>query len=99
MSRTIIPSYDPKDRLERLGPMAVRDAELLGVVIGKPDRAEVILSDYPKESLVDMTLEQLVRIEGLSKAKARTLIASFELARRGLHRDLGVTPRHQRTRG
>ena len=42
--------------------MAVRDAELLGVVIGKPDRAEMILSDYPKESLVDMTLEQLVRI-------------------------------------
>ncbi len=92
MSRAIIPSYDPHDRLERLGPMAVRDAELLGVVIGKPDRAEVILSDYPKESLVDMSLEQLVRIEGLSKSKARTLIAAFELARRGLHRDLGVRP-------
>ena len=72
--------------------MAVRDAELLGVVIGKPDRAEIILSDYPKESLVDMSLEQLVRIEGLSKAKARTLIAAFELARRGLHKDLGVRP-------
>ena len=92
MPRAIIPSYDPQDRLERLGPMAVRDAELLGVVIGKPDRAEVILSDYPKESLVDMTLEQLVRIEGLSKAKAKTLIAAFELARRGLHKDLGVRP-------
>ena len=39
MPRAIIPSYDPKDRLERLGPMAVRDAELLGVVIGKPDHA------------------------------------------------------------
>ena len=92
MTRAIIPSYDPHDRLERLGPMAVRDAELLGVVIGKPDRAEVILSDYPKESLVDMTLEQLARIEGVSKAKARTLIAAFELARRGLHRGLGVQP-------
>ena len=92
MSRAIIPSYDPQDRLERLGPMAVKDAELLGMIIGKPDHAEMILSDYPKESLVDMTLEQLVRIEGLSKAKARTLIAAFELARRGLHKGLGVAP-------
>lgn len=92
MSKTIIPSYDPHDRLERLGPMAVKDAELLGTIIGQADRAEVILSDYPKESLVDMTLGQLVSIEGLSKAKAKTLIAAFELARRGLHRGLGVAP-------
>ena len=92
MTRSVIPSYDPHDRLERLGPMAVKDAELLGTIIGKPDRAEVILSDYPKESLVDMTLEQLVSIEGVSKAKAKTLIAAFELARRGLHKGLGVRP-------
>ena len=72
MPRAIIPSYDPQDRLERLGPMAVKDAELLGTILGKPDRAEVILSDYPKEALVDMSLEQLLKIEGLSKAKAKT---------------------------
>ena len=98
MPRAIIPSYDPQDRLERLGPMAVKDAELLGTILGKPDRAEGILSDYPKEALVDMSLEQLLSIEGLSKAKAKTLLAAFELARRSLHKGLGVRPRHQRTR-
>ena len=92
MPRAIIPSYDPQDRLERLGPMAVKDAELLGTILGKPERAEVILSDYPKEALVDMSLEQLLKIEGVSKAKAKTLIAAFELARRGLHKGLGVRP-------
>ena len=92
MPRAIIPSYDPQDRLERLGPMAVKDAELLGTILGKPDRAELILSDYPKESLVDMSLEQLLKIEGLSKTKAKTLLAAFELARRSLHKGLGVRP-------
>ena len=92
MSRAIIPSYHPQDRLERLGPMAVKDAELLGTILGKPERAEGILSDYPKEALVDMSLEQLLKIEGLSKAKAKTLLAAFELARRGLHKGLGVRP-------
>ena len=42
----------------------------------------MILADYPKESLVDMTLEQLVAIEGVSRRKAKTLIAAFEFAPR-----------------
>ena len=39
-----------------------------------------------------MSLEQLLRIEGLSKAKAKTLLAAFELARRSLHKGLGARP-------
>jgi len=81
-----------KGRLEKLGPMAVKDAELLGAVIGRNDQAEIILSDYPKEALVDMTIEQLAKIKGITKGKARVLVAAFELARRGLHKGLGVKP-------
>lgn len=80
------------DRLERLGPMAVKDAELLGTIIGQPDTAEVILADYPKDALVDMSLEQLQKVKGITKAKAKTLVAAFELCRRGLHKGLGVQP-------
>ncbi|MDE2812820.1 MAG: DNA repair protein RadC [Gemmatimonadota bacterium] len=84
--------YDPNDRLERLGPMAVKDIELLGYAIGNEERAALILADYPKESLVDMTLAQLAAIEGVSRTKAKTLIAAFEFARRALHKGLGVRP-------
>ena len=54
--------YDPNDRLERLGPMAVKDIELLGYAIGNEERAALILADYPKESLVDMDLGQITRL-------------------------------------
>ena len=84
----------PNQRLERLGPQAVKDCELLACALGQQaaDRAECILASYPKESLVDLDVGQLSRIDGISRTKARTLIAAFELARRGLHRGLGVQP-------
>lgn len=90
---TRVPARDPeKGRLERLGPMALHDCELLGEIIGKYDVAQIILHDHPKECLVDMTLEQLVKIEGITRTKAKVLITAFELARRGLHKGLGVKP-------
>ena len=89
----------PRERLARLGPQALKDQELLAVALGTGyrgrhvlDLAESILADYPKESLVDMDLGQLSRIKGLGKAKAGVLVAAFELARRGLHKGLGVRP-------
>ena len=85
----------PAQRLERLGPQAVRDHELLACIIstGKDaTRAEGILNDHPKERFVDLDLGQIAQIDGISRTKAQTLIAAFELARRGLHRGLGVQP-------
>ena len=83
--------YDPNDRLERLGPQAVKDIELLGYAIGNEERAEMILNDWPKENLIDMDLEAVCRL-GVSRKKAKVLIAAFELARRSLHKGLGVRP-------
>ena len=84
--------YEEEDRLRTLGPQAVKDAELLGAVLGKNDVAEIVLGDYPKESLVDMTIEQLQKIKGFTKARARTWVAAVELTRRGLHKGLGTVP-------
>ena len=63
-----------------------------------PTEPRSSLSDYPKEALVDMSLEQLLKIEGLSKAKAKTLLAAFELAAARPAQGLGRPTRHQRTR-
>lgn len=86
-----VTKYDPNDRLERLGPQAVKDIELLGYAIGNTERAERILNDWPKENLIDMDLEQVCKL-GVSRMKAKVLIAAFELARRSLHKGLGVVP-------
>lgn len=83
--------YDPNDQLEKLGPQAVKDVALLGYAIGNAERAEAILAEYPKERLVDMDLEQVCRL-GVSRTRAKTLIAAFEFTRRGLHKGLGVRP-------
>ena len=89
----------PRERLARLGPQALKDHELLAAVLGTGyrgrhvvDLAESILTDYPNESLLDMNIGQLSRIKGVGKAKAGVLVAAFELARRGLHKGLGVRP-------
>lgn len=84
----------PNQRLERLGPQAVKDCELLSLALGHQaaDRAECILASCPKESLIDLDLGQLAKIDGITRTKARTLIAAFEFARRSLHKGLGVQP-------
>ena len=89
----------PRERLARLGPQALKDQELLALALGTGYRgrhvlelAESILADYPVELLMDMDSGQLSQIKGLGKAKAGVLVAAFELARRGLHKGLGVRP-------
>ena len=54
------------------------------------DLAQSLLADYPSESLVEMNMGQLGVIKGLGKAKAGILVATFELARRGLHKGMGA---------
>ena len=46
----------------------------------------------PRNRWWTWSLGQLSRIKGLGKAKAGVLVATFELARRGLHKGLGVRP-------
>jgi DNA repair protein RadC len=56
------------------------------------DVAGDVLRHHPPEQLVSMEMLQLQRLRGLGRAKAGTLVAAFELARRGLGQGLGLLP-------
>ncbi len=89
----------PREHLQRCGAEALRDQELLAIVLGtgyrgRPvlDVASGILEEFPKEELVELKLAQLRRIKGLGQAKASLLVAAFELARRALNKGMGLRP-------
>lgn len=89
----------PRERLARHGVEALRDCELLAILLGTGYRghnvmqvAQAVLDRHPKEELIAMRLEELSRLKGLGKVKAATLVAAFELARRGLQLGMGIMP-------
>ncbi len=95
----IAPIDLPRERLARHGVEALKDFELLAIVLGTGYRgrnvlevAQAILKDHPKEELMEMGLERLSHLKGLGKAKASVLVAAFELTRRGLQQGMGVLP-------
>jgi len=92
-----IPYHAPPCAQARLcepGPMAVRDADLLGTALGKrsPKAAEAILATHSKEELVAMSVEDLAGLHGVTYPQALQLVAAFELAKRGLGTGLGSRP-------
>jgi len=89
----------PRERLARYGGEALRDEELLAIMLGTGYRgrsvhqlAHSILSANTREQLAAMDLGQLCGIKGLGRAKACMLVAAFELGRRALRRELGTRP-------
>ena len=89
----------PRERLHRCGPEALRDHELLAILLGTGYRgsnvievAQAIVTAHPKEELMIMSLQALADLKGIGKAKACTLVAAFELTRRGLNRGMGILP-------
>jgi len=89
----------PRERLRRCGAEALRDYELLAIVLGTGYRgcnvlevAGAVLEAHPKEDLMGLNLTQLARLKGVGPAKAAVLVASLELARRSLHEGIGVLP-------
>lgn len=89
----------PRERLARCGAAALRDEELLAVLLGTGYRgrhvlevAAAIFAQFANEELVALDLAQWRRIKGVGKVKAAQLVAAFELARRGLGKGLGTRP-------
>ena len=81
----------PREKLLLKGKMALSDTELIAILLGSGSRNEsaVALSQRilasVQNSLVElgkMSLEQLVKFKGIGEAKAITIIAAAELARR-----------------
>ena len=89
----------PRERLARYGAEALKDYELLAMVLGTGYKgshvlevAQRILDEHPKEELLNMDLGQLAQLKGVGKAKAGVLVAAFELGRRAMQEGLGVLP-------
>jgi DNA repair protein RadC len=79
----------PRERLQKLGVEALKDEELLALVIrtgfrghGAVDVAREALARYSLKQLLELPFAQLQRIRGLGVSKSASLLAGAELARR-----------------
>ena len=81
----------PREKLERLGPQALSDAELLAILVGsgstKEDAVTLmkrILGDCRNNlnTLGKMTIHELCQYNGVGPAKAITILAACELGKR-----------------
>ena len=89
----------PRERLMEKGPEALKDHELLAILLGAGykgrsvlDVSRRILSRYPLETLATIPFDQLKKIKGIGPAKACTIRAAFELSKRSFSVDRDVLP-------
>lgn len=89
-----VPSHDrPREKLERLGPAALGDNELLAIVLGHGrvdasalDLANAILAGGGLRTLVRARHGELRRLHGIGAARAAQVLAAIELGRRSFAR-------------
>ena len=86
--RDLHPVERPREKLERSGPEALSDQELLALVLrtgyaGRSvmDLASALLAEFPG-GLPEAGFASLRRVKGVGTSRAAALVASFELARR-----------------
>ncbi len=79
----------PRERLEKLGPAALADAELLAIVLRTGYRghgalavAEALLAQHPLSALLALPLSRLKTLRGMGPSRAAELHAALELFRR-----------------
>lgn len=89
----------PRERLLAQGAAALADAELLAIFLrvgvkgmSAVDLARTLLArfDHSLARLAAATPQQLTEVNGIGPAKAAQLVATLELARRGLREELRV---------
>ena len=87
----------PRERLLEQGAHALNDAELLAIFLrtGVTGKSAVELArdllahfDHSLARLAAATAKELTEIKGIGPAKAAQLVATLELARRGLHEEM-----------
>jgi DNA repair protein RadC len=84
------PELRPRERLLEGGPSALSDGELLGLLFGIGSRektavelaGEVISEAGGLHGLYDVSVHELMQVNGIGKAKACTILAAVELGRR-----------------
>jgi len=89
-----LPDFDrPREKLEKLGPKALSNIELIAVLLGRGTRVkdvyqlskevlECVENDFEK-----LNFTTLMRINGLGKTHACQILAAFELSQRYLFQD------------
>lgn len=87
----------PRERLLELGPASLSDAELLAIFLrvgvkgmSAVDLARVLLAQFGNSlaRLAAATPNELITVNGIGPAKAAQLVATLELARRGLREQM-----------
>lgn len=84
------PELRPRERLLAAGPSALSDSELLGLLFGIGSRektavelaGEVISEAGGLHGLYDVSVHELVQVNGIGEAKACIILAAVELGRR-----------------
>jgi DNA repair protein RadC len=84
------PELRPRERLLAAGPSALSDGELLGLLFGIGSRektavelaGEVLSEAGGLHGLYDVSVHELVEINGIGEAKACVILAAVELGRR-----------------
>ena len=78
----------PREKLQGKGPKALSDKELLAILLGSGSQTRDVFALAQKvlrvldDTSANPTLEQLQSIEGIGPAKATTILAALEFARR-----------------
>jgi DNA repair protein RadC len=84
------PELRPRERLLEAGPSALSDGELLGLLFGIGNRkktavelaGEVISEAGGLHGLYDVSVHELMEVNGIGEAKACIILAAVELGRR-----------------
>ncbi len=92
-----IPIEDrPREKLCLKGKEALSDQELLAVLLGKGTKRHDVLALAQKliavidRKGIDVAIDDLIDFDGVGKAKAALILASFEFVRRRIKKD-GIT--------
>jgi DNA repair protein RadC len=90
----------PRERLARVGAMALGDNELVAIVLGTGTRSrgaltvarDVIEAAEGVPGLARVTLDELCRVRGVGASRASRILAAVELGRRTLFGDGPARP-------
>ena len=84
----------PREKLINEGVINLSDIELLAIMLGEGTKNESVIelstkliNKYGLKKIFNMTYDQLIKLDGIKKAKATKIIATFEIARRSLKKE------------
>ena len=84
----------PRERLINEGVINLSDIELLAIMLGEGTKNEGVIelstrliNSYGLKKIFNMNYDELIKLDGIKKAKATKIIATFEIARRSLKKE------------